>query len=245
VLYEFVASNYPVSIVIALLVGAWAYRNRSSIQLAVLEEVKAWRVVSAIGVVSTVLLLLWVTVLDNWRQLLGYWIPAHRRWMADPIEAAVTPDALRYITLALVAVSIVSLALVYGRYRGPYSFLVLAMIFLPVYAYVFNQIRIRADVFLRQAENSLRNPELLDTGFVLFWTAGLVVIIASVVLASYLMMFAVVALPVRFVSGLVDSPSDEGSAKIFDSYGEHAGRLRGRDERGSEQGPLNHDATVG
>jgi hypothetical protein len=228
VLYDFLSSNYPISALILALVGLWAYRNRSSIRLAATGDSTPWNIIGMVAIASTFTFFAWATIFDNWRQLLGYIVISGRDYAADPFESGATPEFLRYITLALLAISIVSIALVYARRLGAYSLLIVSLILAPIVAFTFNEIRMSADAFLRLSETALRNPQLVDAGFILFWSTGMFVIIGAVLVATYLMLFAVLALPIRIVYGLLTVRKEEQLARIFESYEERA--RRGREE---------------
>lgn len=237
-LYDFLSGNWPISFIILAVVGTWAYRSRSSIRLAMNEASPFWSWVGRAGIVSTALFFLWVTVFDNWRQLLGYVVITGREYAADPFERAATPEMLRWVSLALLVVSIVSLAMLYARHMGAYVFLIISVIFAPIFMFTFNEIRISADAFLRLSEHALENPQLLDAGAIVFWSAGMFVIIAGVVMAAYLTFFSLVALPLRIIYGLTQAPKEEGLARIYESY-----ERRARDSR-SQNNDSSRDATA-
>lgn len=241
-LYDFLSGNVPISLIILALIGAWAYRNRSSIRLATMDDSPLWNGIARVAVVSTTLLFLWVTLFDNWRRLLGYLILTGRDYAADAFHSGATPDTLRFVTLALLAVSLVTLALIYARHLGAYVFLVVSAIFAPVFAFTFNEIRISADAFLLLSESNLENPQLLDLAAILFWSTGMFVIIAGVVLASFLSMFALIALPIRALYGLVAAPRHEELARVFESYERRARQTREEHARSTGSSTLNNDA---
>jgi hypothetical protein len=242
-LYDFLSGNLPISLIILGFVGAWAYRSRSSIRLAVRDERAFWAVVAKVGIFSTVLLFLWVTALDNWRQLLGYVVITGREYAADPFERAATPETLRMVTIALFVVSIVSLAMLYARHMGSYVFLVLAAIFAPIVMFTFNEIRISADAFLRLSERALENPSLLDAGAIVFWSIGMFVIVSVVVMATYFTFFSLLAIPLRIAYGLLAAPKQEELARVFESYERRARSSRMKDQQpGADQRLSNGDA---
>ena len=242
-LYDFLAGNFPISLIILALAGTWAYRSRSSIRLAMNDTSGFWRAVSRVGVVTIILFFVWVTVLDNWRQLLAYIVITGRDYASDPFETAATPELLRIVSLALLATSIVSLALVYARHMGSYAFLIITLLFAPVFVFTFNEIRISADAFLRLSETALESPGLLDAGSIIFWSTGMFVIIAAVVLGTYLMFLAAVALPARIIYGIIEGPKHEKLARVFESY-ERRARDSRRRHGGAPPGDsgLNQDA---
>ncbi len=243
-LYDFLAGNLPISLVILAAVGGWAYRNRSSISLAMNDPQRHWAIVARVAVFSTTLFFVWVTALDNWRQLLGYIVVTGRQFAADPFEAATTPDMLRYVSLALLAVSVISVALMYARHLGSYAFLIICLTFVPLFALTFNEIRISADAFLRLSEFALENPSLLDAGSILFWAAGMFVIIAAVVMTAYLTLFGLVALPLRIIYGTTVAPKKEELAQIFKSYERRARESRREETGGHDGSGVNGDATA-
>lgn len=243
-LYDFLAGNLPISLIILGLVGVWAYRSRSSIRLAITDPRPIWAVIARIGVGSTALFFLWVTALDNWRQLLSYIVITGRSYASDPFETSATPEALRAVSIALLVVSIVSLALLYARHMGAYVFLIVTIIFAPIFMFTFNEIRISADAFLRLSEVALQDPQLMDAGFILFWSTGMFVIIAAVVLAAYLTLFALVALPTRIIYGLTQAPKEEELARVFESYERRARESRAQHDSVTGDSGLNSDATA-
>jgi hypothetical protein len=244
VLYDFLAGNLPISLIILGLVGAWAYRSRSSIRLAVDDRRPFWALIGKVAIGSTALFFLWVTFLDNWRQLLGYIVITGRRYATDPFESGATPELIRAVSIALLIVSVVSLALLYARHMGAYVFLIVTIVFAPVFMFTFNEIRISADAFLRLSEVALQDPQLVDAGFIVFWSMGMFVIIAGVVLATYLTLFALVALPARIIYGLTQAPKEEELAQIFESYERRARKSRSKQDGSSADSGLNSDVTA-
>lgn len=243
-LYDFLAGNFPISLLILTAVGIWGYRNRSSISLAMNDPQRHWAAITRLAVYSTALFFVWVTVLDNWRQLLGYMVITGRRYASDPFEASATPEMLRYVSLALLIVSVVSVAIVYARHFGSYVFLIICVTFVPLFAFTFNEVRISADAFLRLSEFALENPSPLDAGSILFWSMGMFVIVAAVVMAFYLTLMALVALPLRIIYGITQGPKQEHLARVFESYERRARNSRHQQLGDAESSGVNGDATA-
>lgn len=241
-LYDFLSSNYPISLIILALVGLWAYRSRSSIDLALRRDTPVWRMVSRVAAGSTALLFVWVTLFDNWRQLLGYVVITDRDWAADLLTTEATPEALRAVSLVLLAVALVGLGLVYARHMGSYAFLIVTVIFAPIFMFTFNEIRISSDLYLRLTEFSLVNADAIDVASIVFWSTGMYVITAAVTLAGFLTLFALVALPARAIYGLFVAPRHEQLARIFESYERRARQSRVEQSRQSRSTGLTGDA---
>jgi type IV secretory pathway VirB3-like protein len=246
VLYSFLTGNYPISMIIAVFVGLWAYRSRDSILRAMNGDTVIWNLIGRVAVGATVFGFVWITVFDNWRQMLGYLVQERVRYRADPMQAAIVGDEVRTISLVLLGVSAVALAAVYARHRGPFVFLVISLVFAPLYAFVFNEVRMRADVFLRFSDTALASGDPVDIGFVLFWASGLLVIIATVVVTAYLFLFAVVALPIRVIYAIATRKQEPELSRMFRFYERRARGGDSKEPPDQDAGaPLNSDARPG
>jgi hypothetical protein len=243
VLFSFLTSNYPISIIIAVFVALWAYRNRDSILLAMNGDTPIWNWIGRVAVGATTFGFVWITVFDNWRQMLGYLVQERVRYRADPLEAAVVGDGARTVSLVLLGLSVVALAAIYARHRGAFVFLVISFLFAPLYAVVFNEVRMRADVFLRVSDTALAGGDPVDIGFVLFWASGLLIIIATVVVTAYLFLFALVALPIRIVYAIATRNQGPEISRMVRFYEQRASGGRRDESPDSEaSAPLNSDA---
>jgi hypothetical protein len=246
VLYSFLTSNYPISLIIAVFAGLWAYRNRDSILRAMNGDTAIWNLIGRVAVGATVFGFVWITVFDNWRQMLGYLVQERLRYRADPLEAAVVGDGVRTVSLVLLGLSVVALAAVYARNRGAFVFLVISLVFAPLYAFVFNEVRMRADVFLRVSDTALASGDLVDIGFVLFWTSGLLIIIATVVVTAYLFLFAVVTFPIRVIYAIATRNQEPELSRMFRFYEQRARGDGSEEPPDPDAGaPLNSDARPG
>jgi type IV secretory pathway VirB3-like protein len=246
VIYTFLTSDVSISLIIALFVSLWAYRSRDLVRRVLFEDIPRWTFIGRVTVVATALGFLWITLLDNWRQLLGYYLQASLRYRADPLEAAAVSDGVRAVTIALVGCSVIGVAMLYARHRGAYVLLVVSLLFAPLYAYVFNEVRMRADMFLRNSEAALASGDAVDIGFVLFWSGGLLIIIATIIVASYFFLFALMGIPVRVIYALVTRHEQPEVSGVFRFYERHAsGPPREPSQETDPSSGLNQDARPG
>jgi hypothetical protein len=225
-LYRFLSSDYPITLALVLVLAAWGHWQRAVVLDMVRLPSRRWALVGRAAVAATVLLLLWVAAFDNWRQLLGLFLPADERWMSDPYESAPTPWPLRAVTLGLLAISVGGSALIYAYNRGG-LLLPLALI-LPARAYLYflDPIRQRIDVFLRMAEGKLEGARLIDVAGTLYWTVGLYTLIGSLVLAAWLFLWSLSVPVAKLVVWLSMRGQDTGPSERFALYRRRAEAMR-------------------
>ncbi len=154
-LYRFLSGDFPLTIMFLIILGVFARGHWSGVRDYWTERNPFWRVVGRTTLLLTVILPIWIAVFDNWRQLLGYSLSAKSRYKSDVFDTSMTPDVLRWITLVMIAVSLVCVALIYARKQHGLGMLAVIFIFAAAYFYFFNGLRMRADVFLATTKDSL------------------------------------------------------------------------------------------
>ncbi|HVX30309.1 MAG TPA: hypothetical protein VHA53_07505, partial [Nitrolancea sp.] len=162
-----------------------------------------WRVVERAALILVAVIPLWVALFDNWRQLLGYTVSSSERYKSDIFATSLTPEPIRWVTFALIAVSLVCLALIYARRQHGLGMLSLMLVFALAYFFFLNSFRMRADVFIVTTQNDLDNPGLASTIYILVWVVTLCGFIASIIAAAYMWLFAVIAFPLHIIFGLL------------------------------------------
>lgn len=203
-LYQLVSGDLPLTITIWIVLAVWANGHRSTLSDFWNEPSPFWRVVERATLILAVVIPLWVALLDNWRQLLGYMLSPSTRYKSDIFATSVTPDPIRWVTLALVAVSLVCLALIYARRQHGLGMLSLILVVALVYFFFFNSFRMRADVFIVTSQNDLDHPGVATTIYILVWIATLSCFIVSIIAAAYVWLFAVIAFPLHIIFGLLN-----------------------------------------
>ncbi len=225
-LYRFLSSDYPITLVLLLVLAAWGHWQRAVVLDLVRLPSRRWSLVGRAAIAATLLLLLWVAAFDNWRQLLGLFLPADERWMSDPYESAPTPWPFRLVTLVLLAISAGGSALVYAYNRG--GLLLPLALLLPARAYLYflDPIRQRIDVLLRMAEGRLEGARLIDIAGTLYWAVGLYALIGSLVLAAWLFVWALTVPVARIVVWLIMRRQDTSPSERFSLYRQRAEAMR-------------------
>lgn len=225
-LYRFLSSDYPITLALLLVLAAWGHWQRAVVLDMVRLTSRRWELVGRAAIAATMLLLLWVAAFDNWRQLLGLFLPADERWMSDPYETSPTPWPFRTVTLGLLAISVGGSALIYAYNRGG-LLLPLALI-LPARAYLYflDPIRQRTDVLLRMAEGKLEGARLIDIAGTLYWAVGLYALIGSLVLAAWLLLWSLSVPVAKLVVWLIMRGQDARPSDRFALYRERAETMR-------------------
>ncbi len=201
-LFRFLSGDFPLTIMFMLVLGVFARRHWSGVRSYWTERDPFWRIVGRATLLLTVILPLWVALFDNWRQLLGYSLSASSRYKSDVFDTSPTPDAIRVITLVMIAVSLVGVALIYSRRQHGIAMLSVIFVFAAAYFYFMNGLRMRADVFLATTRDSLSHPSILDLSFILFWSIGMYTVICSVIAAAYAWLFSVLTIPMHIIYGI-------------------------------------------
>jgi hypothetical protein len=201
-LYRFLSGDFPLTLMFLAFLGAFAQRHWSGVREYWSERDPFWRIVGRTTLILTLVLPIWIALFDNWRQLLGYSLSASTRYKTDVFDTSSTPEALRWITLALIAISLVCVALIYARKQHGIGMLVLVFVFCAAFFYFFNGLRMRADVFLATTKDSLDHPSVLDVSFIIFWSLGMYLVVCAVIAAAYAWLFSVLAIPLHIIYGI-------------------------------------------
>jgi hypothetical protein len=217
-LYQFVSGDLPLSLTIWIVLAVWASSHRSTLRDFWYEPSPFWRVIERATLIFAVVIPLWVALFDNWRQLLGYSLSPSTRYKSDIFATSVTPDPIRWVTLALIAVSLVCLALIYARRQHGLGMLSLILVFALAYFFFLNSFRMRADVFIVTTQNDLDHPGVATTIYILVWVVTLCGFIASTIAAAYVWLFAVIAFPLHIIFGLFNRNQTRAEPDSIVSY---------------------------
>jgi hypothetical protein len=160
-MFRFLASDYP--ILVSLLFVIWLFvRREGSILRWMWNDRVRWARIASRAAFATILgFLLWVTVVDNWRQMLGFMMSERERWRSDPYLYDPPADALRAVSFVLFGLAVLAGAYLYARYaRGYLMPIVLTPVAIPVF-FVLNTFRTRFEL---QGPLSERGVDFADPG---------------------------------------------------------------------------------
>jgi len=143
---KFLTSDYAILLTL-LLIGGFIIRPHVWVLRRMWNDDLSWaRKASRASLVSLAAFVLWTTVFDNWRKVLGLLVDERNRWKSDLYRSDPPPDAVRAITIGLFVLSILGTSYLYARYaRGYFIPIIAGPIGLAVY-YTLNGFRMRFDV---------------------------------------------------------------------------------------------------
>jgi hypothetical protein len=234
--FEILVGDWGILAALCIMLAAAMRLYRSTVQLMFFEREPVYRLLSRATFGVTAVFLLWVTLFDNWRQLLGvvstYTHDVKTGRASDPFGNPPPSDVERTISYVLFGLVVLGTAYLFARYaRGYWGPLVATPVALAMY-YVFNAFRVRMDVdSVRIADASISSP--LDVISTLFWIAGLWTSFAVLILCVFLLFWG----PASIVVGLIYRST---AGKVVYTESEMYRTIRERSEarrRAAEQGP--------
>jgi hypothetical protein len=166
---DFLTSDYAI-LTTLLVVGAFILRPHRWIMRRMWNDQPAWaRITSRLSFVTVGLLLLWTTIFDNWRQLLGLLVDERNRWKSDLYKANPPSDAARTVTIALVILAILGASYLYARFARGYFIPIVAGPTGLIMFYALNGFRMKFDIVgsLWQGGVDWRSP--VEVGATLAW----------------------------------------------------------------------------
>ncbi len=143
---DFLTSDYAILLTIVLIGGFLMRPHRWVVRRMWNDDLPWARITSRLAFGTIVLFLLWTTVFDNWRKMLGLLVDEKNRWKSDLYRTEPPSDAVRIVTIALFALSVLGASYLYARYaRGYFMPIIVGPIGLVVF-YTLNGFRMRFDV---------------------------------------------------------------------------------------------------
>jgi hypothetical protein len=188
--FELLVSDWGILAALCIMLASLIRLYGSTVQMMLFDRESAYRLLARATFAVGAVFLTWVTVFDNWRQLLGvvstYTHNERTGRASDPFLGAAANDFQRAVSYLLFGLVILGTAYLFARYaRGYWGPLLATPVALMMY-YVFNAFRVRMDVdSVRIADTSITGG--LDIVSTLFWIAGLWVSFALLILCVFLL----------------------------------------------------------
>jgi hypothetical protein len=222
-------SNEALGFVMLLILATFGYFNRSFVLDIWRDEDRFWRVIARLALASTLALIAWGSIADNWRGIAEIPYRYIQIWASKKIEYDPPPDWVRNVTGILLVISLIFMACLVARHIGGY-FMQMALIFPAVAVWIpLFIVRQRLDFNLGLGfGGSWTNP--IDViGYLLFLGAAWVVGTLAL-LSTYIILLMLVALPVTLIlditrlrrprvkgeaTGYFQSMSDRGTPKSY------------------------------
>jgi hypothetical protein len=143
---DFLTSDYAI-LTTLLVVGAFILRPHRWIMRRMWNDEPLWaRIGSRLAFGAVGLLLLWATLFDNWRQLLGLLVDERNRWKSDLYRSAPPSDVVRAVSIALVILAVLGASYLYARFARGYFIPIVAGPVGLVMFYALNGFRMKFDI---------------------------------------------------------------------------------------------------
>jgi hypothetical protein len=193
-MFQFLASDYP--ILLTLLLTLWlVVRRESSIVRWMLFDRVGWaRTASRAALGAIVAFMLWATVVDNWRQLLGFFVNERERWRSDPYLYDPPAEPLRVLTFVLLGLAVLGGAYLYARYaRGYLMPIVLTPAGLIVF-YALNGFRMRFELGGPLSERGVTWSDPGQAVMTLIWFGMFYVVMVVLILSAWAILWGPAAI---------------------------------------------------
>lgn len=200
--FEILVSDWGILAALCITLVGLMRLYRSAIEVMLLDREKLYQTLSRATFLVTALFLVWVTVFDNWRQLLGevstYTHNEKTGMASDPFANTPPGDFERSVSYILFGLVVLGAAYLFARYaRGYWGPLVATPIALAMY-YVFNAFRVRMDVdSVRIAFADISSG--LDVIATLFWIAGLWISFSLLILCVFMLFWGPASIVVSLI----------------------------------------------
>ncbi len=226
-MFEFLVRDYAILISLVVVVGAIARLFPDAVAQIRRSEHRVTQLTSRAAAGLFALTLVWITVFDDWRRLLGVptgWLQDQDSQIAsDPFYVTPPSDAVRTITWILIIASVLGGAYLYSRISGSISLPLLLFPLSLVTFFIVNTFRLRFDVdSVKIAYGTIDSP--LEVVTTLFWVAGIMLTLTILILCFYFMIWS----PVTLVFGIIYRRTwgrpEVVEAPIFDKLKERRNR---------------------
>ena len=197
--FRLLASDYP--ILITVLVMLWfGWRRNTWVLRWMWSDTTPWaRVVSRVALVSAGAFLLWATVVDNWRQLLGLLVNEKERWRSDPYLLDPPADILRAVTLILFGATVLGAAFLYARYARGYLIPVVVAPTALVTFYALNSFRMRFELVGPLSDRGVDWSAPGEALMTLIWFGMFYVVMAVLIFSAFALLWGPAAILVSLI----------------------------------------------
>ncbi len=186
-MFRVLASDYPILLTVLVMLWFGWRSNMSVLRGMWFDRTPLGRVVSRAAIVAVVAFLVWATVIDNWRQLLGLLVNEKERWRSDPYLLDAPSDVLRAVTLVLFGATVLGAAYLYARYaRGYLIPIVVAPVGIVTF-YALNNFRMRFELVGPLSDRGVDWSAPGEALMTLIWFAMFYVVIAILIFSVFAM----------------------------------------------------------
>lgn len=223
------ASNLALGLALIAALAALGWWQRHALTEMTRARQRAWRVIAWMAWAATGALVLWGTLADNWRKMLGEALDVREQYLSERAVREPVPHDIRLVTFALLALTLLALGLLFARYVGGYPlqlalFVVGATAFFPLYL-----VRQRLDTGLAGVAELPRlfSPALIATlvYLLLDYSANI-----ALLLTTFAGLLGLTALPITLVLDLLGrrDPPFEATPEATAFYAELHSQVEAR-----------------
>lgn len=196
---QFLTSDYAILLTLVIL-GAFIIRPHRWVVRRMWNDELPWARTLSRAVLATIgLFVVWATVIDNWRQVIGYLVDERNRWKSDLYQSAPPPDVVRVVTFVLLALSILGAAYLYARYARGYLIPIIAGPIGLVTFYALNGFRMRFDVVGSLWQGGVDWTDPVDLGATLTWFGVEQAIMFVLILSAFGLLWGPTAIIVSLI----------------------------------------------
>lgn len=195
-LFRILASDYP--ILLTVLVMLWfGWRSNIWVLRWMWFDTTPWaRVASRVALVSVGSFLVWATVFDNWRQLLGLMVNQKERWRSDPYLLSPPADVVRLVTLVLFGATVLGAAYLYARYARGYLIPIVVAPTAIVVFYALNSFRMRFELIGPLSDRGVNWSAPDEALMTLIWFGMFYVVMAILIFCAFSLLWGPAAIVV-------------------------------------------------
>ena len=198
-LFDFLASDYLIAAFVVLGIGMVWSRNRSAFSW-MLNDPSLWgRRLSRGAFAAVGAFIVWATVFDNWRQLLGFLVSEKERWRSDLYLYEPPADAVRMITWLLLGLAVIGTGYLFARYAEGYVLPLATSVLGFVVFFVLNNLRMTFEPAGPLSERGVDFTDPLEALMTFLWFGMFYVVMAILIYAA----FAILWGPTAFVMALI------------------------------------------
>ncbi len=218
------ASNQALGCALVVVLFLVGRANRSFLRDVGRDGELLWRVIARWALIALAALLVWGTLFDNWRQLVGAPFRVAQRFPSQRVEYGAPSTEVRTVTVLLLGITLVPVACLLARHVAGYVLQVILafgaiVLWIPLFA-----IRQRLNVNLAFGfDGSWTSPvDILGYGLfiLLAWLFEM-----SLILLLFTILLALVALPVTLVLDLIGRRRPRTTTEATAFFGSFSQRI--------------------
>lgn len=219
-----------VGVVLTLTVLAIARANRSFLRDVARDPEAVWRGLARVAGSATMAMLVWITLFDQWRQLLDEPLRRAGQFPSERVVLDPTPDAIRNASLILLATSLLTTAPLIPRHVGGYIVQIVGCIGALAMALPLYTIRVRFDLGLAFGFGGNPSDPADIVGYAIYLLVTWALLV-SVILLAYASLAFALALPFTLLLDLTRRREPRTSTEAEGFFSSISDRLTPPEEK--------------